>query len=153
MPGQPVPPRPEPRGEKDYRSFSWLFKRMIHEAVTIDRDLAAGFGLALTDLMCLTFLFESDEPVTAKMLAEHVNLSTGATTALIDRLERDGFVVRERNPTDRRSVIIALVSERVEPLLANFERLRHRLRRAYDGLSPEESAAVEHFMRSLLSDD
>ncbi|MBP0616554.1 MarR family transcriptional regulator [Jiella sp. KSK16Y-1] len=130
-----------------------MFKQMIHEAVTIDKELAGKFGLALTDMVCITFLADTDAPVNAKMLAEHVNLSTGATTALIDRLEREGFVVRRPNPADRRSVIIVLVEDRVNPLLANFEKLRYRLKRAHDGLSQDEVLAVTRFMQNLLADD
>ena len=143
--GVPVP--------DDFKAFAELFKQVINEAVAIDRELASGRGLAINDLMCMLFLAERQGSVSAKMVAEHVNLSTGATTALIDRLERDGYVERQPNPFDRRSVIIALVDEQAGPLLAEYEGLRHRLKRAHACLSSEEAKAVTRFFRKLLQED
>lgn len=150
MCGEPAPAR-NPCGDADFRAFAKLFKQVIHGAIAVDREFAASHGLALTDIMCLAFLTEHDGPVSAKMLAEHVNLSTGATTALIDRLERDGFVERRPNPSDRRGVIIVPVEERAKPVLATGERLRHRLKWAYGCLSKEEVGAVARFFNALLA--
>ncbi len=45
-------------------------------------------------------------PMTAGELAEQTGLTTGAVTGLVDRLEREGFVKREHDKSDRRRVII-----------------------------------------------
>ncbi|MBO0661085.1 MarR family transcriptional regulator [Jiella sp. CQZ9-1] len=127
-----------------------MFKRVVQEALNFDRDLASEYGLALTDLMCLIFLEASTEPVSAKMLAEHVTLSTGATTALIDRLEREGFIERRPNPNDRRGVIIALVPERAGRVLDDQRALSLRLRAAYDELSVQDVDGMMRFMHRLL---
>ncbi|MFG1953588.1 MarR family winged helix-turn-helix transcriptional regulator [Micromonospora sp. NPDC048830] len=51
---------------------------------------------------------------TAGQLAEQTNLTTGAITSMIRRLERAGYVTAERDPADRRRVIVTLVPERIE---------------------------------------
>ncbi|MCE7029783.1 MarR family winged helix-turn-helix transcriptional regulator [Jiella avicenniae] len=129
-----------------------MFKQVVHVAVGLDRELATRYGLALTDLMCLGFLEDSDEPVSAKKIAEHVGLSTGATTALLDRLEREGFVTRRPNPADRRGVIIVLVEAKAGKVLDDQKDLRNRLKSAYDGLSREEAIGVARFLRALLEE-
>ena len=51
--------------------------------------------------------------MTAKALSEEVHLTTGAITGIVDHLEKAGYVKRNDNPEDRRSVLISpLVDER-----------------------------------------
>jgi DNA-binding MarR family transcriptional regulator len=89
---------------------------MLHQAV------ADRFGLNATDHKCLNFLIKSG-PVTAGRLGELTGLTTGAVTGIIDRLEQAGFVVRERDPDDRRRVVVKPVKEKIE----EFDRLFHSL--------------------------
>ena len=46
--------------------------------------------------------------MSAGELAEATGLSSAATTTLLDRLERKGFVERERDTVDRRKVRVAM---------------------------------------------
>jgi DNA-binding MarR family transcriptional regulator len=46
-----------------------------------------------------------------KDLAEKMGITTGTLTVMIDRLEKEGLVVRERHPTDRRSYVIILTDK------------------------------------------
>jgi DNA-binding MarR family transcriptional regulator len=45
-------------------------------------------------------------PATAGQLATWTGLTTGAITAMLDRLEKAGFVRREPHPDDRRKVVV-----------------------------------------------
>jgi hypothetical protein len=75
----------------------------FHEAV------ADRLGLSAADSRALSYLQETG-PVPAGMLAELTGLTTGAVTGMIDRLERAGLVRRDRDPEDRRKVIVAPVA-------------------------------------------
>ena len=58
-------------------------------------------------------------PVTAGTIGQHTGLTTGAVTGLMDRLEKAGYVRRERDPHDRRKVVVELLpNERMDALLA-----------------------------------
>lgn len=46
-------------------------------------------------------------------LARHVNVTEKTVTGLVDRLERDGLLQRERDPADRRVVHVKLTAEGV----------------------------------------
>ena len=52
-------------------------------------------------------------PATAGQLSELTGLTTGAVTAVIDRLEKAGYVKRERDGADRRKVIVAPNEEKI----------------------------------------
>jgi DNA-binding MarR family transcriptional regulator len=60
-------------------------------------------------------------PLTAGDLATRTGLTTGATTRLVDRLERAGYVRRTPDPADRRKVLVEAVPEaasRIESVVA-----------------------------------
>lgn len=81
---------------------------------------ADRLGLHTTDWGCVLLLNEAQpQALTAGQLAELTGLTTGAVTGVLDRLEASGFVTRERDPRDRRRVIVRLVPEamaRIQPL-------------------------------------
>jgi DNA-binding MarR family transcriptional regulator len=74
--------------------------------IIFHQTLADFLGLNITDHKCLGFLLE-EGPQTAGRLAELTSLTTGAVTGVIDRLEKAGYVTREKDPHDRRRVMIA----------------------------------------------
>ncbi len=76
--------------------------------------IAQRFGLHGTDLKALRLL--AVEAMTAGRLAEATGLTNAAVTALVDRLEASGYVVRERDAEDRRRVTIRLVPSALREL-------------------------------------
>jgi DNA-binding MarR family transcriptional regulator len=98
-----------------------------------DDEVGRVLDLNPVDLRCLDWLTEG--PLSASRLAEATGLSAAATTAMIDRLEKKGFVRRRKHGTDRRQVLVemtdagqartwALYGPLVEagmPLLARFD--------------------------------
>lgn len=72
----------------------------------VDEAAAQRLGVNLTDFRCLDILSRGAE-ISAGELAVEAGLTTGAVTALVDRLERAGYVERKRDPNDRRRVVIA----------------------------------------------
>jgi DNA-binding MarR family transcriptional regulator len=79
------------------------------QSVLLSDTVAKIVGLNSTDLECLDLL-EMAGPITAGRLAEHAGLTTGAMTAVIDRLERAGFARRLRDAEDRRCVRVEALS-------------------------------------------
>ncbi|GAA4257727.1 MarR family winged helix-turn-helix transcriptional regulator [Dactylosporangium darangshiense] len=73
----------------------------------LDQRAADRLGLNRTDLRCLDLLFESAEaPLSPGELAAAAGMTTGGVTTAIDRLERAGYVTRERDSADRRRVTV-----------------------------------------------
>lgn len=71
----------------------------------IDELLSQLLGINRTDARCLDILDEHGR-MGAGDLAAASRLTTGAITAVIDRLERAGYVRRVRDRSDRRRVLI-----------------------------------------------
>ena len=68
---------------------------------------AERIGINVTDLNCLNIVALAG-PMTAGELARATGLTTASITGVLDRLEEGGFVRRERDPKDRRRVIVTL---------------------------------------------
>lgn len=81
------------------------------KTVMFHQTVADRLGLSITDHKCLYHVAHAGK-VTAGELAEVTGLTTGAITSVIDRLERGGFAVRERDVTDRRRVYVRAVPEK-----------------------------------------
>lgn len=75
----------------------------------LDDEVGRALGVGPADLRCLDWLV--DEPRSASELARRVGLTPAATTSMIDRLERKGFVRRTADPADRRRVLVEMTEE------------------------------------------
>lgn len=104
-----------------------IIREILAALRAIDGDIerveelaASRLGINLTDFRCLDVLSRG-QPMTAGQLADEAGLTTGAATALIDRLEHSGYVERRRDPTDRRRVLVAPTRRSMEKVWPFFE--------------------------------
>lgn len=73
------------------------------------RRFAAWLALHSTDAAALLEISAAEErgdPLSPARLGERISLSSGATTALLNRLEEAGHIVRTRGHSDRRIVTL-----------------------------------------------
>lgn len=120
-------------------------RRASAAGVLHGQAVARRAGLAPVDLECLD-LIALGGPATAGQIGARTGLTSGAVTALIDRLERMGFVRRAPDPGDRRKVRVEVVPERVARLATLFEPLD----RAMAALLAEQDAAFLDRMADLV---
>jgi DNA-binding MarR family transcriptional regulator len=113
-----------------------------------EAQLALGRRMRMnpSDLAAMAHVAGSSVPLGPTDLAGRLGMSPGATTELVDRLERAGHVVRERDVVDRRRVrLTPSDSARTEVL-----RRLGDLLEALDGLAgdftDEERAAVQRYL-------
>jgi DNA-binding MarR family transcriptional regulator len=69
--------------------------------------LARQLRLAPSDLTAIGHLYH-DGPLTPRELATRMEMTSGTMTALLDRVEKAGFLTRQSNPHDRRSLLISV---------------------------------------------
>ncbi|MGW3991900.1 MarR family winged helix-turn-helix transcriptional regulator [Amycolatopsis sp. NPDC004772] len=75
----------------------------------LTQHLAAWMGLPGSDanaLSQITWAAETGTPLSPVQLARRIGMTTGATTALVNRLEAAGHLRRSRESTDRRRVTL-----------------------------------------------
>ena len=89
--------------------------RFIAGVVLHNVTVAQRVGLGGSDLQFLTLL-DIHGPLTPGRLAALTGLSTGTVTGVIDRLEKGGYVRRDRDAADRRKVLVVPVPESVARL-------------------------------------
>jgi len=80
-------------------------------------------GLNATDMECLRLLFLKGI-ATPSELAKHTGLTSGATTAMLDRLEKAGLIERRPNPDDRRGTLILPLKSAAKRVASWFESAR-----------------------------
>ena len=71
----------------------------------LNHQVRGQLELKGTDLECLD-LISRDGPLSPSALARRAGLHPATLTGILDRLERGGWIVRERDPADRRAVLI-----------------------------------------------
>jgi DNA-binding MarR family transcriptional regulator len=101
-------------------------------------------GLNVTDMKCLDVMTMRGS-ATPSQLAEHTGLSSGATTAMIDRLEKAGLVERHPHPKDRRGTILVLTKQAMQKLPLLFQSLSHGMHTLISGYSQKELAVLADF--------
>jgi len=80
-------------------------------------------GLNVTDMECLRLLFLKGVAAPSE-LARQTGLTSGATTAMLDRLEKAGLIERRPNPEDRRGTLIVPAESSAERAASWFESAR-----------------------------
>jgi DNA-binding MarR family transcriptional regulator len=101
------------------------------------KTVADRAGISSSDMDCMDFL-NVEGRMTAGRLAELTGLTTGAITGVIDRLEKAGFVRRERDESDRRKVFIAPVPERMMEIGRYYTLMQRAMEKQAEGYSDAE---------------
>lgn len=114
--------------------------------------LRAGLGrrldLAEHDVTALQHLARAGE-LTPTQLARRLQLTSGGATALVQRLERRGFVARTPHPVDGRSSCLRLTAEIEARAGAALAPLVEDIATAVAGLDEREAAAVGRFLAAV----
>lgn len=105
--------------EKLLRELEEESHKSTLDGVYFLQAVAERSGMNLTDLQCIAIL-TSTGPIPAGQLAETMGLTTGAVTGVINRMERAGYVRREKDLTDGRRVVVQPVLEELERAGASF---------------------------------
>jgi DNA-binding MarR family transcriptional regulator len=127
-----------------------MAKVMKHLDRVTDRT-AGRFGLNTGEFKVLLKLVQvPHQRLTAGALSEMLSLSTGAMTNRLDRLEEAGFAVRERDPNDRRSVVVALTPEGRDVLDKAVESQAEEERQLLSALTPAERHRLNALLRKLV---
>ena len=111
---------PTSKRAESIEKMAEVMREFMARAVLFQDAVARSGGINSTDMQTVGLLM-SEGPATPGELAERTGLTAGgAITAVIDRLEKAGYVTRERDSADRRKVIVtanvATVMEKVGPI-------------------------------------
>jgi homoprotocatechuate degradation regulator HpaR len=106
------------------RSLPMMLYRTLDAVMPRFRKIFNDFGLTEQQWRVLRVLWETDD-VTIKDLADLTLIAAPSLVGIVDRLERDGLVTRQRSTTDRRKVNVlvttagAELEDRIMPRVAS----------------------------------
>ncbi len=130
-----------------------LLNAYSSEAQHIGHAFAGRHKLHATDMHALLAVMHAERrgtPLTPGRLGEQIGLSSGATTALIDRLERGGHLRRSRESADRRVVHLRYGEPGMALATSFFAPMAPRTDAVMEQFSTEELLAVERFLQGML---
>jgi DNA-binding MarR family transcriptional regulator len=136
-------PTKRPGSERQHEITDEIVGRLVgrHSIATVlfHHAVAERLGLGPTDLKCLDLLRERGT-ITGSDLAAITDLTTGAITGVVARLERAGYLRREPDPNDGRQQIL-------HPALDRMRDLHH----VFDPIRKDVAALLESFDRHQLT--
>lgn len=133
--------------------ISTLLRRLKSESDRLALAVAADQHLGHTDIAALMHVMEHDaagQPMTAGDLQRVLGLSSGATTAVVDRLEAVGHARRDRDPGDRRRIRLHWDTKGREVGMRYFGPLAGRLVAVLDGFDDAEQEVVRRFLAEVV---
>jgi MarR family transcriptional regulator for hemolysin len=113
------------------------------------RDTLAAHDVTFSQYQHLRHLWGSDGLVQTE-LSRRIGIETASSTAVIDQLEKRGLIRRQRDPSDRRRIIVTLApaGRALEQPLEECAIAVNRQARA--GLPNSEVAALFETMRRII---
>ncbi|MEK4064253.1 MULTISPECIES: MarR family winged helix-turn-helix transcriptional regulator [Paenibacillus] len=122
-----------------------LMRGLGTRTVIYQQNVAASLGLYNNDFLSVDILREKG-PITAGELSKLTGLTTGSVTALIDRLEKSGYVRRQNDPNDRRKVIIVPLYENKEEVSSTYLKLHSEMLNLASSYTAEELELITQFL-------
>jgi len=128
-----------------------LGRELTTQSLFLHTLIASKVGLNPTDLRCLDLISQSGETlVTAGDLRIATGLTTGAVTAILDRLETAGAVERVRDKRDRRKVFVRLHPGSTLNVSQYFDGLGAEMAKLAASYTDSELRLIEGFLEANL---
>jgi MarR family 2-MHQ and catechol resistance regulon transcriptional repressor len=127
------------------------YVRLVRSAEALHADVSRGLavdGLTASQFSAMKVL-RIHGKLAQRDIAQYILKTGGNITVLVDKLEQDGFVTRERDTADRRVVYVSLTPEG-ETIFDNlYPGHIERIREAMMGLSDEESTQLTMLLQKV----
>jgi DNA-binding MarR family transcriptional regulator len=129
---------------KNRQRYLALIREFSARVVLFHDAIAEAAGLHVTDVKVLHLL--GDEALTAGQLVEQTALTGAAITAVVDRLEKAGYVRRERGEADRRRVTVRAVPAKLKTLDRLYQDYGADMAALLSHYTDAEFAVIERYL-------
>lgn len=118
-------------------------RRILRATELYERKLAQAAGLSPAQLRVLQLVAANPQAgATPKMLSTRMGVTQATISALVDRLERNGFVTRVPSRTDRRQVDVIITEAGLAAVESAPDALQLQYVRAFEQLADWEQAQL-----------
>lgn len=118
---------------------------MRGELALLNRRISGRLALKDGDLDCLELIARTG-PLSPSALARAAAVHPATMTGVLDRLEKGGWLARDRDPDDRRSVVLRVRPERVGEVFTLYSGMNTALDEICAAYSDEELAVIADFL-------
>jgi DNA-binding MarR family transcriptional regulator len=127
-------------------------RELSNQLALLNRRVSAQVDLRDADLDCLE-LVARHGPLSPSTLARHAGLHPATMTGVLDRLERGGWVTRERDPgaADRRAVTVRIRTDRAAEIFRLYAGMNARMDEILARYSEAELELLADFVRRTAS--
>jgi DNA-binding MarR family transcriptional regulator len=136
------------------RRLSAAIKQLLRELrmqlSLLNLHIGAQLDLKDVDLDCLD-LISSHGPLSPSALARSAGLHPATVTGILDRLERGGWIARERDSADRRAVVVRVLHRRGAELMRLYSGMNTSMDQICDGYAESELELVADFLTRTAS--
>ena len=112
----------------------------------LNHHVGAHVELKDVDLDCLE-LINRHGPLSPSALARRAGLHPATMTGILDRLERAGWVARDRDPSDRRAVVVRGLRDRNAELFRLYSGMNTSMDELLTSYSDDQLELVAEFLR------
>jgi DNA-binding MarR family transcriptional regulator len=125
-------------------------REMSSQLALLNHQVGTQLGLRDGDLGCLDLIVR-DGPFSPSGLARRAGLHPATITGVLDRLERGGWVERDRDPADRRGVMIRARRGRIGEVLRLYAGMNRSLDEICAGYGEAELELLAGFLRQTTA--
>jgi DNA-binding MarR family transcriptional regulator len=111
----------------------------------LNHQISARLDLKDVDLDCLNVI-DREGPLNPSVLVRRTGLHPATVTGILDRLERGGWIARERDPSDRRAVIVRALRDRNPDLMRLYAGMNRSLNAILGGYDDTQLALLADFL-------
>ncbi|WP_079726458.1 MarR family winged helix-turn-helix transcriptional regulator [Okibacterium fritillariae] len=115
-----------------------------------ERHLAKELGVDAAGIEAMDHLI-STGPATPTELARRLEISTAATTLVLNRLETAGHIHRERHPTDGRKLVVTAEQNSAELAYSHVLPMIEGVEQLVESMTPEERMTIQRFLDQLIT--
>ncbi|MNW28984.1 Organic hydroperoxide resistance transcriptional regulator [compost metagenome] len=137
--------------DKDWETLEkadWLFRKLVRRFVK-ERDRISVEGISLPAMLILHKIIREGEQRLGD-LAEQLDFTSGAITALTDKLEKKGLTVRRRKEDDRRTVLLDITAKGREMYARNSNIGARCITLLFDGFTIAELERQSGFYERII---
>ncbi len=139
-----------PRGRRQLTaSIKQSLRALSIQLSLLNHQVGARAGLNDVDLDCLD-LVARHGPLSPSALAERAALHPATMTGILDRLERGGWVARERDPSDRRAVLVRVLRDRSAELVRLYSGMNSSMSEICARYGDAELEVLADFLRRTV---
>ena len=121
-------------------------REMRIELSVLNHRMGSRIEIKDVDFDCLDVITRYG-PITPSALARRIGVHLATMTGILDRLERGGWIVRDRVETDRRTVLIRGVPDKQREIVRLYDGMNRSLDKILESYSDDQIDIIVDFLR------